>query len=330
MITKNLALSATVLLSLSALSACGDDGSSTSGDADTYSVGLVLGSGNSPFYSTVQTGAEAKAEELGVELVVQSASKWDPVAQTAIIDGLIAKKVDAMVVVPTDATALIAPLQRAYDAGITVVTIDTAIGDGDYEGGEVTFPVSEVTSDNVAGGRTACEALIEQIGGAGDIYVEDVQPGATSSDERFAGCEEAVDATDGAVTIAGHSYSNEDSSKAAANVAAALQANPDLKGIFGTDGYASDGAVNALRQANVTDQVALAFFDGRRSGADAIADGTVDILVAQQTTEIGSQGVQDAVDALNGETVEKLTKLSVAVITKENVDDPEMQALIYG
>ncbi|MDO8209627.1 ABC transporter substrate-binding protein [Conexibacter sp. CPCC 206217] len=302
---------------------------SSASDNEGLTVGLVLGNA-SPFYSSVQAGAQAEADKLGVALTVQAPQKYDPVLQTPMVDALTARRVDAMVVSPTDPKAMIGPLQRANDAGIPVVTIDTPVGDGDYEGGDVSFPVSLITSDNAGGGQTACEALIKEMGGRGKIFVEDVQPGVTSSDDRFRGCKRAVDATDGSVKIVGHGYCNEDSSKAAADVAAALQRDPDITGIFGTDGYASDGVVQAVRQANVSDDVAVAYFDARKAGADALREGIVDLLIAQQTTDMGAAGVRDAVAALNDEEVERLQTLGVKVITRENVDEPANQALIYG
>jgi ribose transport system substrate-binding protein len=304
-------------------------GTTSGKPGEGMTIGLVLGNA-SPFYSVVEEGAKKEAQRLGAELVVQAPQKYDPVLQTPMVDALTARKVDAMVVSPTDAKAMIGPLQRANDAGIPVVTIDTPIGDGDYTSGSIKFPISLITSDNIGGGRAACEALIEEMGGSGKMYVEDVQPGVTSTDERFRGCEEAVKATGGKVKIVGHGYCNEDSSKAAANVSAALQANPDIKGIFGTDGYASDGVVQAVEQANVSDDVAVAYFDARRKGADAVKSGLVDLLIAQQTTDMGAAGVRDAVAGFNGEKPERLQTLGVKVLDRDNIDEPANQALIYG
>ncbi len=61
---------------------------------------------------------------------------------------------------------MIEPMQRAYDSGIPIISVDTFVGDGDYENGPVTFPLSYVGSDNVEGGRIACNAVIEAMGGA--------------------------------------------------------------------------------------------------------------------------------------------------------------------
>ena len=104
------------------------------------------------------------------------------------MDAMIAKKVDALLIAATDKQALIEPMKRANDAGIKVISVDTFIGDGDYAKGPVTFPLSYVGSDNVLGGQIACDALIKAIGGKGKIYIQNVNPGISTTDQREEGC----------------------------------------------------------------------------------------------------------------------------------------------
>ena len=82
---------------------------------------------------------------------------------------MIAKGVDALLIAATDYQAMIEPMKRANDAGIKVISVDTFIGDsaGDYTKGAVTFPLSYVGSDNVLGGKIACDAIIKAMGGTG-------------------------------------------------------------------------------------------------------------------------------------------------------------------
>jgi ribose transport system substrate-binding protein len=89
---------------------------------------------------------------------------------------------DAIFLAPVDKEGMIAPLQKAADAGLPIITVDTFVGDGDYVNGPVTFPLSFIASDNEEGGRIACRALIEAIGGKGKIYIQNVKPGISSTD----------------------------------------------------------------------------------------------------------------------------------------------------
>src|ERR687886_63115 len=129
-------------------------------------IALVVGVRGDPFYVTMQKGAQAEADKLGAQLVVDGPAQFDAVQQTPIVDALIARRVDAMLIAATDKQAMIAPLQRANDAGIPVISVDTYIGDGDYENRPVTFPLSYIGSDNLQGGPMGWEALIAASGGS--------------------------------------------------------------------------------------------------------------------------------------------------------------------
>src|ERR1700704_618668 len=119
-------------------------------------IALVVGVRGDPFYVTMQKGAQAAADAAGAQLIVDGPAQFSPVQQTPIVDALIARKIDALIIAATDKQAMVEPLQRANDAGIKVVSVDTFIGDGDYAGGPITFPVSYIGSDNVQGGRIGC------------------------------------------------------------------------------------------------------------------------------------------------------------------------------
>jgi ribose transport system substrate-binding protein len=80
-----------------------------------------------------------------------------------------------------------APLQAAVDAGIKVITVDTFLGDGDYENGAVTFPISYIGSDNVEGGRISARGLAKAIGGKGTVYINSTNPNVSSVEGREQG-----------------------------------------------------------------------------------------------------------------------------------------------
>src|SRR5204863_6111758 len=111
-------------------------------------IALVVGVKGDPFYVTMQKGAQAEADAVGASLVVDGPAQFNPVQQMPIVDAMIARKVDALVIAATDKQAMIEPLQRVDAAGIPVISVDTFIGDGDYENGPVTFPLSYIGSDN--------------------------------------------------------------------------------------------------------------------------------------------------------------------------------------
>src|SRR5438128_12431624 len=109
----------------------------------------------------MKKGAQAQAKKLGNVKVIFTGSPaaFSPATQIPFLNGAIARKPDAILIAPTDKTALIAPIKRAVDSGIPVATVDTFI----------TAPVAftNVSTDNPGGGRAAARALIKAIGGKG-------------------------------------------------------------------------------------------------------------------------------------------------------------------
>ena len=201
---------AAVLAGGNLLAACGSS-TSTGGSTSTpgatptsYTFVLIQGVKGDPFYVTMQKGAQEMANKLGVTLLVDGPAQFSATLQAPIVDAYIAKKVDVMIIAACDKQAMIAPLMRANDAGIKVISVDTFIGNGDYVNGPVTFPLSYIGSDNVQGGKIAGEALIKAIGNKGGIYIENVTPGISTTDQRQQGCIEAIQATNGAGTLDGY------------------------------------------------------------------------------------------------------------------------------
>ncbi|MBE3559881.1 MAG: substrate-binding domain-containing protein [Ktedonobacteraceae bacterium] len=322
----------------SLLAACGGTAPAPSGGGSTggagnkkYTIALIIGVKGDAFYVTMQKGAQEQAAKLGVRLLVDGPNQWNPALQTPIVDAMISRKVDAIIIAANDKQAMIAPLQRANDAGIKVISVDTYIGDGDYEKGPVTFPLSYIGSDNVQGGKIAGEALIKAIGGKGKLYIQNTVAGTSTTDQRVQGCKEAIQATNGAVTLVGLDYNGDSSAKAAQQTAALLQRVPDLSGIFGTNLFSAEGAAQAVKNANKQGTIKIANFDAPEQAIADLRSGVVDIVIAQKPAEMGSTAVQYALDALNGNmaNVKKRFATGYVVIDKNNVDSPEAQAAIY-
>src|SRR5258707_7981613 len=131
-------------------------------------------------------GAQAAADALGVELVFQGAPKFDPEQQVPVLNAVIGRKPDAILIAPTDKTQLVSPLKNAAGSGISVITVDTFIGTGHYQtgSGDADFPLSYIASDNIGGGQIAARALAKAIGEKGKVSVSNVQPNISTTDQR--------------------------------------------------------------------------------------------------------------------------------------------------
>lgn len=300
--------------------ACGDDGAADGGE-EPLDIVLIQGVAGDEFYITMDCGARAAAEELGVNYSVQGPSEFDPTEQIPIVEAVVAQQPDAILIAPTERTALAGPLQQAQDAGITVVLVDTIVDDPN-------IGISRIATDNVEGGRVAGEALVDLIGGEGTVFVNTTQPGVSTVEERVQGFEEVIEGEPG-IEYLGAEFNNDDATRAAEITSAVLAANRDLAGIFATNLFSAEGAATALRDAGVEEQVALVGFDASPGQVGQLEEGLVQALVAQNPREIGVQGVQTAVASLRGEPFEEQITTPLTVVTQDNLDDPAVRDTLY-
>jgi ribose transport system substrate-binding protein len=266
-------------------------------------------------------GAQEAADELGVNLDIQGPNAFDPTEQIPIVDAVVAQQPDAILIAPTERTALIAPLQAAQDAGITVVLVDTIVDDE-------SIGVSRIATDNVEGGRVAGEALVELIGEQGSVFVNTTQPGVSTVEERQQGFEEVIEQHSD-IEYLGAEFNNDEASRAAQITSAQLAAHPDLAGIFATNLFSAEGAATALRDAGELGDVKIVGFDASPGQVGQLEEGLVQALVAQNPREIGRQGVEVAVASLRGDEFEEQITTPLTVVTQDNLDDPEVRETLY-
>ena len=181
------------------------------------------------------------------------------------------------------------------------------------------------------GGRIACEALIKAIGGKGRIYVQNLKPGLSTTDQREQGCREAIRQTNGAVTLVGVDYNDDNSGRAAEQTAAVLQRTPDLSAIFGTNLFSARGAAQAVKNAGFAGTIRIASFDAPEAAIQDLREDVVDLVIAQKPSEIGATAVEYAVKAIAGDTagLKKRVPTGYIVIDRNNVNTPEAQGAIY-
>ena len=291
---------------------------------DSYNIAFIQGVIGDNFYITMDCGARAKAESLGnVTIDTQGPERFDQTLQTPILSAVVQGQPDAIMMAPNDFTGMIAPIQAAIDAGIPVLCVDTTI-DSDIQ-------LGDVATDNVEGGRLAARGLAEQIGGTGKVFVVNTIPGISTTDQREQGFREAIEQEFPDIEYLGQEFSNNDSNVAAQIVSARLQSDPDLAGIFGTNLFAAQGGAAALRQQGLQGQVKMVGFDAGPTQVQDLKGETVDLLIAQHPGDIGEIAVGLLHDYLaNGTAPDPKTLVTGAtIVTRENIEDPEVARYLY-
>jgi ribose transport system substrate-binding protein len=307
----------------------------TAGYADAkdkkFTIALVPGLTTDAFYITMRKGAEAAAKAVGAKLVFQGAPDFNPVTQVPVLDAVIAKHPDAILIAPTDKTQLVQPLKKAADEGIPVITVDTFIGSGVYQtgAGDADFPLAYVASDNVLGGEIAARALATAIGDKGKVYVSNVKPGVSTTDQREEGFKMEMAKHTG-ITVLETQFNDDDANKAASQLQAVYARNPDLAGVFGANLFSALGSANGVQQAGQTGKVRVVAFDAPTSIVDNIKSGLVDMAIAQHPAEIGYFGVMAAYAHLTGNSVPTTIGTGFTVIDKTNLADPKVSKFIYS
>ena len=277
-----------------------------------YKLSFVQGVAGDEFYISMQCGIQAEAAKLGVSVRTQGPQKFDPTLQRPIVDSVVASKPDAILIAPTDVSAMQGPLQAAAQAGINVVLVDTTVKDP-------SFATSQIASDNVGGGKAAFEAIKQLAPEGGKVMIMSVDPGISTTDARAKGFEDAVKA-DSKFKYLGIQYSHNDPATASNLISSALQKDPDIVGVFAANLFSAEGTATGVRQAGKQNQVKIVGFDAGPNQVKALKAGTVQALVAQQPAAIGQYGVDAAVAKLEGQAPPAKVQTGFTVITRDNVD----------
>jgi ribose transport system substrate-binding protein len=310
--------------SSSAASGSSSTAGSTAGAASgkTYKMTFIQGVAGDGFYVTMGCGIQAEAKKLGnVTVNIQGPAQFDATLQNPIIESVTAAKPDAILVAPDDVSASQTPIDQAMAAGIKVVLVDTTLNTPGSA-------ISQISSDNTAGGADAFAAVKQLVPGGGQVLVVNTKPGISTTDQRTSGFAAAAKA-DSKYSYVGVQYDQDTASLAAQVTLAALQKNPGIVAIFATNLFSAEGAATGIRQAGKSGKVKIVGFDAEPDEITALQQGTVQALIAQSPYTIGTDAVDQALDALTGKATTAKIGTKFTIITNSNLSSAASQAAIY-
>lgn len=303
----------TVAAVLAALSGCNR--------SETVRIGVIPKALAHEFWGAVHAGADEAAREAGVTIEWQGpATETAFSRQIEIVEAMINSRVDGIVLAPTEATALVGAVERAAREGIPVTIFDSGINTDEY--------VSFVASNNYEAGVTAAHTLAELLRGRGQVVVVKNVAGSSSTMEREAGFEDTLAKDYPRMEIVDFKYCQSDRALALAVTENMLTAHPGLDGMFASAEPGTVGAAKALRNRGLTEQVQLVGFDWTYTLERDFREGVIRALVVQDPFEIGRRAVQTVLAALRGETPPKRIDTDTHVVTLENIDKPEIEAVL--
>ena len=284
-------------------------------------IGVAPKGTSSVFWQSVYAGVMAAGRDFDVDILWNGPSQETEFArQIQIVDSMINRRVDGIVLSPAESTALVGVVDRAAKAGIPVTIFDSGLDSDNY----VTF----VATDNLGAGKLAAKTLWEMLGGPGPIALMKHVPGSASTGNREIGFHEAVAETYTGIEIVAEQFCMSDRARALAVAEDFLTSHPALKGIFCSSEAGTVGAARALESRDMVGKIKLLGFDGSPVLQEGLASGAIDALIVQDPYKIGYIGVETIVQKLDGETPEKLIYSPARVITADDLKDPRVQSLL--
>lgn len=332
-IMKTLTCGALVAALVFSLAACGDaetstknPGSANSEADDQLSIGIVVKTATNAHFQDIAYGAVLAGKDLGVKVLVDNTTTESDVdGQITKCENFITLGCDAIVLTPNDSDGVATAVEAAYDAGIPFVTSDTQItnvwGDQkrDYIPNFVGAENSEISYN------LACK-VFDEMGGKGNVVILRGMDAASSSQERTAGFEKAINEYPG-ITLIESQSANYDQNTAQTTMADIVQAHKDIDAILCCNDMMAVGACNALVENNIpvgqaNDGVLIAGIDGNIIALEAIERGEIYATAYDWAILWGYLSVMQAYDLIQGKEVPEFTMTKTdCVITAENLSE---------
>jgi len=306
------------------LAGCGERSSDA---ADQLRIAVIPKGTTHVFWKSVHAGALAAARDwsdrgVATEVIWKGPMREDDRAlQVSVVETFIGQHVDGIVLAPLDSKALVAPVQVAREAGIPTVIIDSALDDQSI--------VSFAATDNFRGGEIAGHHLADKLGGKGRVVLLRYQVGSASTEAREAGFLKALESYPEIEIVSSNQYggaTRDTAFTASQNLLNRFAGRID--GVFACNESTTNGMLLALREFGLAGKVVLVGFDGGEQNVAALEAGDIEALVLQDPFGMGYAGVDAMVRHLRGEAVDARIDTGVKRVTRADLADPAVQALL--
>ncbi|MBE7733996.1 ABC transporter substrate-binding protein [Devosia faecipullorum] len=287
---------------------------------ENYDIALISKGFQHQFWQAVKAGADQAAADLGVSVTFEGPESETQVdRQMDMLAAALSRNPDAIGFAALDSQAATPLLQQADAAGIPVIAFDSGV--------ESDIPLTTATTDNVAAAALAADVMAELIGGEGKIaVVAHDQTSRTGIDRRDGFVNRIAEAYPN-IEIVSVQYGGGDQLQSTEITKSILLANPDLKGIFGTNEGSAIGVANGKQELG--SDVVVIGFDSGAAQKSMVASGLMAGAITQNPVGIGYQTVQAAVAALKGEELPPIIDTGFYFYDAENMNNPEIAAVLY-
>ncbi|MFF2273143.1 ABC transporter substrate-binding protein [Agromyces sp. NPDC058136] len=301
----------------------GDQGAGGDSGGDKPYVALVSKGFQHQFWQAVKTGAEQAAEEFDVEITFEGPdTEADVDQQIQMLQTALDKSPAAIGFAALDSQAAGPLLQQAKDANIPVIAFDSGV-DSD-------IPLTTAATDNLAAAAEAAKHMADAVGHEGKVALVVHDQTSVTGQQRRDGFVDYMEENEPNIEIVDIQYGGGDQAKSADLAKAILAAHPDLKGIYGSNEGSAIGVVQAVKELGMdASTLAVVGFDSGKAQMDAIRDGLMTGAITQNPIGIGYETVKAAVEAIDGKKLPKTIDTGFYWYDATNIDDEEIQAVLY-
>jgi ribose transport system substrate-binding protein len=314
-----------VLVLVLASAACGGNRSASPG---TLTIAVIPKGTSHIFWQSIHAGANQAAKEAGAEIIWRGPLREDDRdSQVSEVEGFVTRGVSGIVLAPLDEAALAGPVADAKARNIPVVICDSGLKGEDY--------VSFVATDNVKGGELGGERLAEAMKGAGKVILLRYAEGHDSTAKREEGFLNAMKAHPKIEVVSSNQYVGADVEGAYKRAESILSTYKKPDGSLGVDGIftpnesSTFATLRVLQDNGWAGKVHFVGFDSSENMVKALHDRTLDGLVVQDPVKMGYLAVKTMVAHIKGQQVERRIDTGVHVATPDNMDQPDMKALLH-
>ena len=280
----------------------GDD----DGEEEKLTVGFAVSTQNNPFFVDMKKGAQKRAKEMGIDLMVADAQN-DAAKQLNSIQDLLVKQIDVLIINPVNGDAIAPAVKSANDQGVPVITVDRSAS-----GGKV---VTHIASDNVKGGEMAAEYVAKQLGKEGKVVELEGIPGTSAARDRGKGFNKGIDNYE-KINVIARQPAGFDRAKGMTVMENILQAQQDIDAVFAHNDSMALGAVEAIKSAGRLDSTIVVGFDAIDDALTAVKEGEMDATIAQQPSLMGEMAIEKAKMIADGKELKDYYPAKLKLITQ--------------
>ena len=283
--------------------------------ADKPQIALLMKTLSNEYFISMRQGAEEAAKKQNIDLIVQVAEKEDSTEQlVGLVENMIAKKVDAIIVTPNDSIAFIPAFQKAEKAGIPIIDLDVRLDAKAAEAAGLKF--NYVGVDNFNGVYLEAKSLADAIGGKGNVAILEGIPGVDNGEQRKGGALKAFGEYPDIKIVASQSanWETEQALNVTTNI---LTANPNIKAIFAANDNMAIGAVTAVENVGLAGKVLVSGYDGIPLAIEYVKQGKMQNTIDQLPKKQVAVAIEHALKQINKQPIPAVYYVDPVVVDKE-------------